>query len=165
MRSAAKTWIRDPDTQRALRKRSARARIQISSLFAILRPMSGPRKSTHPWFLFLILAVLVTRLSGVHLHLCFDGQEPPATIHTIDDAAHDELHHVEQDHTDKDVDVLDAALTKSKGPVDLPVLFAACLLLLMLVHPAGRHWPLAASYRVFTPLLFALRPPLRGPPR
>ena len=126
--------------------------------------MSGPRLSTRPWFLILIFAVLMTRLSGVHLHLCFDGQEAPAAIHVADDPAHNDAHHVEQHHTDKDVEVFDAVMTKSKGSMDLPILFGACLLLLLSMRPIGRQWPLDAFYRVFPLHSFALRPPSRGPP-
>lgn len=126
--------------------------------------MSGLRLSTRPWFLILIFAVLVTRLSGIHLHLCFDGLEPPASIHVVDDPTHNDAHHVEEHHTDKDVEVFDAVLTKSKGPVDLPILFGACLLLLLLMRPTGRQWPPDAFYRVFPLRSFALRPPSRGPP-
>jgi hypothetical protein len=126
--------------------------------------MSGLRLSTRPWFLILIFAVLMTRLSGIHLHLCLDGQEAPASIHVVDDPAHNDAHHVEQHHTDKDVEVFDAVLTKSKGSMDLPILFGACLLLLLLMRPTGRQWPPDAFYRVFPLQAFALRPPSRGPP-
>lgn len=126
--------------------------------------MSGLRLSTRPWFLILIFAVLITRLGGVHLHLCFDGQEPPASIHVMDDPAHNDAHHIQEQHTDQDVEVFDAVLTKSKGAVDLPMLFAACLLLLVLMRPTGRQWPPDAFHRIFPPQSFALRPPSRGPP-
>lgn len=126
--------------------------------------MSALRKSTRPWYLILICAVLLTRLGGVHLHLCFDGQEPPASIHVNDDGAHNDRHHVNGDHTDKDVAVFDAVLTKGKGFADAPILLAACLLLLLLLRPASGQWPLAAFYRVFPLQPCALRPPLRGPP-
>lgn len=126
--------------------------------------MSGLRLSTRPWFLILIFAVLMTRLSGIHLHLCFDGQEPPASIHVADDPAHNDAHHLEEHHTDKDVEVFDAVLTKSKGLADLPILLVAGLLLLVLMRSTGRQWPLDAFYRVFPFHAFALRPPSRGPP-
>ena len=137
--------------------------IQSRRPFAILGAMSALRRNSRPWFLILVVAVLVTRLGGVHLHLCFDGQEPPATIHVNDSDAHDDAHHVDEHHTDQDVEMFEAVLAKSKGSVDLPLLLGACLLLLLL-HPAGGHWPRDAFYRVFQPPPHALRPPLRGPP-
>jgi hypothetical protein len=127
--------------------------------------MSGLRLSKRPWFLILIFAVVMTRLSGIHLHLCFDGLEPPASIHVTDGGQHNDAHHIETSHTDKDVEVFDAVLTKSKGSMDLPILFGACLLLLLLMRPTGRQWPPDAFYRVFPLQAFALRPPSRGPPR
>lgn len=126
--------------------------------------MSGLRPSTRSWFPLLIFAVLMTRLSGIHLHLCFDGQEAPASIHVIEHPTHNDAHHVERQHTDKDVEVFDAVLTKSKGSLDLPILLGACLLLLLSMRSTGRQWPLDAFYRVFSLPSFALRPPSRGPP-
>lgn len=123
------------------------------------------RHSTPHWLSIVLLVVLLTRLGGVHLHLCFDGLEAPATIHAADTADHaDSHHHLDDQHADKDVDVLGAMLVKkSGGSADLPALFAICLALLLLLPRPRGHWPAAASHLIF-PRLLLLRPPLRGPP-
>src|SRR5689334_19310453 len=42
------------------------------------------------WIALIALAVMAMPVSGAHLHLCFDGGEPPATFHPIEDGeAHD----------------------------------------------------------------------------
>ena len=121
------------------------------------------RRAPH-WMIVVLLAVLVTRLAGVHLHLCFDGQEPPATVHAGEHADPSE-HLFDEQHSDKDVDVLGTMLfKKAGGSIDLPVLLAACIVLLFLLQPARGQWPFAAFYRFFALQPVRLRPPLRGPP-
>lgn len=123
------------------------------------------RRSTPHWLSIVLLAVLVTRLGGVHLHLCFDGNEAPATLHAPDTADHAHSHHhMDGQQADKDLDVLGAMLVKkSGGSADLPALLAVCLVLLLLLPHARGQWPAAASHFVF-PQFLLLRPPLRGPP-
>jgi hypothetical protein len=122
-----------------------------------------PKSAPH-WLLIVLLAVLVTRLGGAHLHLCFDGQELPATLHAGDTAEHSQGHHLGEQHSDKDVDVLGAVLMKkSSGSTDMPVLLAVCLVLLLLPRLLGQ-WPPAVFYQVFPHQPLRLRPPLRGPP-
>lgn len=126
--------------------------------------MNRLHKSTPHWLLIVLLAVLVTRLGGAHLHLCFDGQEPPATLHTGDTAEHNH-HHLDEQHSDQDVDVLGAVLMKkSSGSADMPVLLAVCLVLLLLLPRVLGRWPSAAFYRISPHQPLRLRPPLRGPP-
>lgn len=109
-------------------------------------------------------SVLSVHVSGVHLHLCRDGQEPPATMHLADAGNHDE-HHAPADSEHSDVDVgLDAGLAKAaKSLTDLPAL----------AGPVADPFVLAAVHRaVWAPFGPAqsrvhprfLRPPLRGPP-
>lgn len=132
--------------------------------------MNRLRKSTPPRLqmvlLIVLLAVLVTRLGGAHLHLCFDGQEAPTTLHAGEAVDHDQGHHLDEQHSDKDVDVLGAALLKkSSGAADMPVLLAVCLVLLLLLLPGARgRWPSAAFQQFFPYQPLRLRPPLRGPP-
>jgi hypothetical protein len=111
--------------------------------------------------LLLSVTLLVTRIAGTHLHLCFDGLEPPVSLHLLDVDSHGAD---EQAHNDRNVDLPGATLAKaSSWLADALFLFAAfsCLLLL----PDSRRQPLAISR--LTPLLQSirlLRPPLRGPP-
>lgn len=127
--------------------------------------MSLQRLRAPHWLLIVLLAVLVTRLGGVHLHLCFDGQEPPATLHASDGGEHHDAHHLGEQHSDKDVDLLGVVLLKkSPGSLELPILLAACIVLLLLSPASRGQWPRNAFYRAF-PQPFRLRPPLRGPPR
>lgn len=125
------------------------------------------RHSTHrSWLLTLLLVALLTvRIGGAHLHLCFDGNEPPASLHLLDDGAHHEENTVSAPHNDVDLSVIDEALTKvGKASWDLPVLaIAATLLLALLVIPA-RIVPRHVVPPTLSPL-YLLRPPLRGPPR
>ena len=65
-----------------------RTRIQISPLFAILRHMSGLRKSMHPWFLFLILAVLGSIVAAVYTSsVVLPEGAPEAARESISEAA------------------------------------------------------------------------------
>lgn len=110
-----------------------------------------------------ILAVVLMRVGGVHLHLCFDGQEAPAELHVAEGPLHDVSHHLEETHSDKDVQIADDALVKKEAGVDLPLLLAVCLVLLLLLTP-DNHWRRATIDLVFPREPWRLRPPLRGPP-
>lgn len=118
------------------------------------------------WIWLVLIAFLATRLVDVHLHLCLDGQEPPASVHVYDGSIHDDEHHADaSSHADRDVEVLDAVLLKKAAdPFDalIPLVFAG--LLLLLLSPGGCRLLPVASPVVFRSLLL-LRPPLRGPPR
>jgi hypothetical protein len=117
------------------------------------------------WFWLVILAVLFTRLAGIHLHFCFDGQEPQATMHTSDGAIHNDAEHLDSEHTDQDVDLLDALFAKlGDRSFNLPLLFAVALILLPPLGVVCRHWLRAASDPAPDLAPLRLRPPLRGPP-
>jgi hypothetical protein len=124
------------------------------------------------------LAVLFAGLSNAHshVHYCFDGQEPPATVHLSDGTHHEHEHpgHTshedatqhnadEADHDDLDLDLPNQALAKAVKHD----LFA--------IAPA-LGWsngidtrPAAALARIDdappAPDPLYARPPLRGPPR
>ena len=133
--------------------------------------------SANRWTLAaLCLALLVMRISGAHLHLCFDGSEPPLSYHVADSGVHhadehghdhaDAGHHAghEQAHDDRDLDVGQDVLVKKPAGKDVTLAIIACALLLFLV-PRPRAFLRAASRappRFHSP--FLLRPPLRGPP-
>jgi hypothetical protein len=72
------------------------------------------------------LAVLFASVTNAHahVHLCFDGQEPPATIHGSHDSG--VAHHGDEqgNHDDLDIDLRDEGVAKSFKP-DLPAVTAA----------------------------------------
>ena len=106
-------------------------------------------------------ALLFARLGGGHLHLCLDGSEPPASLH-VTDSGHHADHHDDQGHDDRDVSLLDDALTKSgKSGLDLPLLLAA--LWLAVLFARLRITAADPPPRSTSPPRFC-RPPLRGPP-
>lgn len=122
-------------------------------------------RSHRRWFWLVLIAFLATRLVDVHLHLCFDGQEPPSAVHMADGSHHDDAHHVDTEHADRDVQMFDAVLLKKLAdPSDtLFPLFAAALLLALL-PPRAPRIPPGADPPVVLRSLLLLRPPLRGPP-
>lgn len=97
--------------------------------------------------------------SGVHTHLCFDGQEPPVSIQFD---VLDTLSHPGDDHLqDVDIDPVKQLYAKL-FKVDLPfLLIIGCLFALVFVQKTQY-----LSAQFFFPVLnfFKVRPPLRAPP-
>lgn len=121
------------------------------------------RLASRVWLLLLICgALLFARLGGAHLHLCLDGSEPPAGLH-VTHSGHHADHHDDRAHDDRDVSLLDDALTQSgKSDFDLPLLLTALWLVTVLstrlrITAADSPQPSASPPRF-------CRPPLRGPP-
>lgn len=109
---------------------------------------------------------LITGLNGAHGHFCFDGQEPPVSLHLGVAAEHQEHEHhelhdeSEQQHLDMDVDFSQSLMVKF-FKYDLPILVITALVLLVCLLPARLliiHQPIIIC-RIFT-----LHPPLRAPP-
>lgn len=114
-------------------------------------------------YLILLLSVtlLITRIAGTHLHLCFDGMEPPVSLHVLDVDSHDVTTAA---HDDRNVELPGAALAKvSSWMVDALFLIAAfsCLLLL---SDSRRHPLPIIRLTPFLESVRLLRPPLRGSP-
>ena len=132
--------------------------------------MSRFRGPWQAWLLTLVsIALLWARVGGTHLHLCFDGQEPAASVHLNHGDHHAEAHgghhHAgEEQHNDLDVPMGDDALAKpGKSGLDLPTLLAATLLLLLFgLGRAG--WSAPGRLPGAARPARCLRPPLRGPP-
>jgi hypothetical protein len=104
------------------------------------------------------------RVSDTHLHLCFDGQEPPASVHFADGSVHHDDHHEGEDHADKDVNPFLGAFVK-KGDADADLALLAVVAVLCLLVPAFRDVPPIRSPQIpATGPPFRFRPPLRGPP-
>lgn len=132
--------------------------------------MRSPSRPGFGLLLCIGLALLFARTGGAHLHLCFDGGEPPRSLH-LTDANHLLDHHADthaqaQDavHSDLDVPLFDDLLTKTgKLSVDLTTLLFAAICLAQILRVAqptfGRR-----RERVDPSPAFLFRPPLRGPP-
>lgn len=129
-------------------------------------PMQGLQGSSGHRALLLTLicvAVVFVRLGGAHLHLCFDGGEPPVSLQFTDVEHHAE-HHVGDVHDDFDLSLAGDMIAKSKASsFDLPLLLLAALLL-PLLPTAGVSVPARRPPRRPIPRPPFLRPPLRGPP-
>ncbi len=119
------------------------------------------------WIIALLcLALLLLRVSGVHLHLCLDGSEPPVSYHLVDSGVHHpDGHGVGETHSDRDMPVAgDVVAKKSSAASDTLLLLCVLGLLLFLLSPARQ--PRLAELRAALPRqsFHWLRPPLRGPP-
>ena len=115
----------------------------------------------HKTFAFAALMIwLVAGWSGAHGHLCFDGQEPPVSVHMHTLGEHTD-HATDEQHVDADIDLSQPLLAKLTK-IDLPLLIAAALLLAILFEKislvTSRYSPSYFSRRA------SLRPPLRAPP-
>jgi hypothetical protein len=117
---------------------------------------------------FLCIAILVMRIGSAHLHLCMDGQEPPASIQFGDSsiASGSTSGYLETGPAllDYDYDLAGGTLSKlAKFDFALvALLFAFPLLLLM-----RRRVRTSLSTRMLSAHLFlprSLRPPPCGPP-
>jgi hypothetical protein len=136
----------------------------------------------HPsrrWIIgFALVAFIVARLTGAHLHMCFDGSEPLAQLHVSDTAGVDhhadesDHHHIAsvdhpsvatQAHEDVDVDMLGSMLAKN-AKFDLPVIaLAAWCLAFFYVAVVRQPVPTNVRQPPRRPPRY-LRPLLRGPP-
>ena len=109
----------------------------------------------------LVLAVLlVVRVAGTHVHLCFDGQEPGASIHLVDAFDPMQFAAVEPAHDDTNIDL------GSIGVAKLDLLALALIVSIVLWQAAtrvGRRVP-HRSLRVHASSIFHRVPPPRGPP-
>ncbi|MCC6201601.1 MAG: hypothetical protein IT494_01195 [Gammaproteobacteria bacterium] len=114
------------------------------------------------------IALLFRPVGSEHLHLCFDGSEPPASLHLFDLG----VHHAEAGyaepgsdatHHDSDVALSDNALTKSKPERTLVLALLVAVSLSGLL-PAPRRFLTAIPLPARTLAPPHLRPPLRGPP-
>lgn len=118
------------------------------------------RNAFHIAFVALTLWLLGNWI-GLHGHFCFDGQEPPVSvhIHLNGHSAHD--HHPDEEHLDADLDLLQLVVAKL-SKIDLGLALLAVLSLLLTPHLPR---PVFTRYltRLFQPSPYA-RPLLRGPP-
>jgi len=122
----------------------------------------------HRWFIVLLaLALLGARLGSAHLHMCFDGTEPAASTHYVDDVgSHDGDSSGMGDHQDFDVSLDQDALVKASKSLFGSLLLAVGLLLFLLLPPSCGPRVAHSRFRLMLPRSpHSWRPPLRGPPR
>ena len=107
----------------------------------------------------------MARVSGTHLHLCFDGGEPRSSVHLVEDGNADFHFGANGSHADLDVSVVGNVLVKQDtlGVNLLPILIAAAIVLGLVRRPSTAIGYSARKIPVPTPL-FELLPPPRGPP-
>lgn len=117
-------------------------------------------KLSHP-LAFLALALwLLGNWLGAHGHFCFDGQEPPVSVHMHLLDSHPE-HHADEQHQDADIELGQSVVAKL-GKIDLGLVLCAALALIFLPLPGV---VLGTTYQqVYPPLSLFWRPWLRAPP-
>jgi hypothetical protein len=140
-------------------------------------PMISRFASHTRWIWLLCIVLLAVRMSGAHLHLCFDGAEPPFAIHAGDIAGHDDFlgehgfgndnyaeNHADIQHSDTDLSLVDDGLAKTiKLSLFAPALLAALLVLCLRIITR------AVPASIYSPPLFRFIPSRfsapRAPPR
>src|SRR5690242_12528275 len=89
------------------------------------------------WIWLLCLVLLAVRMGGAHLHLCFDGMEPPLAVHAGDIVEHGDEHasqhhdeNANKQHADVDLNLVDNGIAKTiKQIAAMPILLAALIVL------------------------------------
>ena len=123
------------------------------------------RPSRNP-LLFTLLATmfLVVRLADAHAHLCFDGKEPPATVHFADGEVHACESGEQSGHSgDKDVQLTPDVVLKKASAADVWLPPPANLEFRFVAQGSGEPLlPAAQLDGSAAPVGFL--PPLRGPP-
>ena len=116
------------------------------------------------WLVLLAgVAFLTASPMSTHVHLCFDGQEPPASLHLFDAALGDHHAGTSQPHNDVDLDVARQALAKALKSLPswlaLPPIMGAPFVLSFQSLPVR-----VERGHVTRAALHFLVPPLRAPP-
>jgi hypothetical protein len=123
--------------------------------------MNARTAAQRSWILLLAVSVLTVHGSGLHVHLCQDGQEPPAVLHFEDSGIHAD--HGAEQHQDFERP-LDGGLTKTvKSGLDSPALVNTAGLVFHVVFDAVATPRLESRLAPVHPARF-LRPQLRAPP-
>ena len=104
---------------------------------------------------------LFTSLSGMHAHYCFDGLEPPVSVHFEMAGDHpdhsDEATHIDADNKPSQIIALKIF------NIDFLFLLAAFLVIACWPLVLGQRFSLSKTPTSWL-AVFALRPPLRAPP-
>ncbi|QSX33796.1 hypothetical protein JYB87_00635 [Shewanella avicenniae] len=113
---------------------------------------------------YALLIWFVASLSWMHLHYCFDGGEPPLSIHfnalDISDVEHFTS---DTEHIDVDTNPVQKSVIKVFN-LDLPFIALAFFILFVWPIVRGQRFIFVKSLSVRLTLTW-LRPPLRAPPK
>lgn len=118
------------------------------------------------WLVMMLCIVLLgARVGGAHLHLCFDGQESPVSVHLIDDNLEQHAPFLSAPRHDQDISIFADFIAKSSQvKIDLPPMLLAALVSLLLVVCHTRAPLLRRRVVLAITAPPELLPPLRGPP-
>ena len=99
-------------------------------------------KPSHQFAFVALLLWLLANWGGAYGHLCFDGQEPPLSIH-LQLQHMDELeHHPDEVHQDADIELGKSVLAKlSKIDLGLVLLVALALAAMIATIATGARRP------------------------
>lgn len=165
LRAHAQLWTLKDRAPDAPRRGGGGASVQDLPRLGILptmRPRSVFKQSCYWAFALLLFAV---RSADAHVHLCLDGQEPPASVHVADGGVHHGGSGELQAHNDRDVKyALEGVFKKGESGDDLLLLSAIWSLAGLLAPSTAEPPQYTASLPAFATRSH-LRPPLRGPPR
>lgn len=137
--------------------------LMFAGLSVILPAMLRLGTQSKALLLLLCIFMVTMRVGGAHLHLCFDGSEPPTTLHMANDIG---FHHPnDRSHSDVDVSVADDTLVKKADlSFDSPTLIAALFLVASFLPFVAASRPRFDSFLPVFAHRAHLRPLLRGPP-
>lgn len=131
--------------------------------FGILRAVIRSSRNHLLCCLFAMMFVML-RTADAHAHFCFDGKEPPTSIHVADGESHPCETDPSQGHTgDKDVKLSPDVLVKKPIPSDVWVPYVFVFVYQFTLQPLDEPISETAPTDVVRPPLFRV-PPLRGPP-
>jgi hypothetical protein len=133
------------------------------------------------WLFVAAFALLFAGITNAHahLHVCFDGQEPPASVHFGEESAHEHsgahglidsglAHHASGDgapHDDTDVDLGNQALAKTVKHDDVAAAVLAVLFWDHEIGPAAANLAPAEANAPLRPVRSYSLPLSRAPPR
>lgn len=109
-----------------------------------------------------LLFWLFASVSGMHGHYCFDGMEPPVSVHFDLLNSHDDLDNEGPNHKDIDSKPMQISIIKVAG---LDLLLLAALFFWIFLWPiiCGQQYILSKAPSSWLTVT-NLRPPLRAPP-
>jgi hypothetical protein len=118
-------------------------------------------KNVHALICWILLCFwLLVSCVSIHAHLCFDGQEPPVSVHWQVADGHGD-HHSQEVHDDQDIELQQWVITKiNKLDFFLPLLVAVVFFLISLA--AFNSFFIYSNF--YLQSQSGLRPAVRAPP-
>lgn len=110
------------------------------------------------YMLMVIFAFM--NVGGAVAHFCFDGAEPPVSLHFESIGGHIE-HESAQNHVDTEREVISDNLVTKNFDTDFIFILAAVICSLLIISNAGFA---ARQLLVHSQKLYFISPPLRAPP-